>query len=595
MKTITNFLFYNTLFALIFSLVELFLYPPLESFKVSSFPLFIFIFANYFLISLIYTLIFSTLSFLLFRSSQAVLLKFKINALFYTYELRTIFMIKTFALMGYLLMICGLMIVTIMIKLKDASSPPEWRFFYLFIYSAAIITFSLLGFKLNNYLDHKLKDAQWLSYKLYLTLNTTFIISVITVLSITLYSGYTLKIFYIVQALFLLLFNLIILFWFVISDHNKHFFHKLTIITFATLFFINGFSIFEKKEINLKKTLFILNQAHFLSEKINSTILKTYFDQDHDGFYSFFGAGDCNDHAPNINPLSEDIPDNNIDEDCNGFDAKSILSDPLNRGDYHRFRLEYPPKTLILIAENYPYTQKKKLISHFKKNPHTLLLSKIILPTPDPLRNNHLLLHPDPKIDLSSSIKQVKKIPRKPLPYTIYLHKVDQKKIFSLFYHLIKLGHFTQIYLLPLSLNGSGALGYKGENHALYMDQIESFIVVWSQNHTYRKQITDPISLKSFSLLINNLIPGQNQHTVSLTDPIFFNGSLKNREKLILSKRYNQFGDLLEQSILSGKKQCIYQHHNISCFNLKIPPEIAGITNQEKQRFLFHLKKDRKE
>ena len=50
-------------------------------------------------------------------------------------------------------------------------------------------------------------------------------------------------------------------------------------------------------------------------------LLRKLSDHDHDGYSAFFGGPDCDDNNPLVHPNATEIPDNGIDDDCDGFEA----------------------------------------------------------------------------------------------------------------------------------------------------------------------------------------------------------------------------------------------------------------------------------
>ncbi|HUS32915.1 MAG TPA: sulfatase-like hydrolase/transferase [Kofleriaceae bacterium] len=57
-------------------------------------------------------------------------------------------------------------------------------------------------------------------------------------------------------------------------------------------------------------------------------VLRKLSDHDHDGYSAFFGGPDCNDRDKAIHPNVIDVPDNTIDENCDGFDNQKAPTLP---------------------------------------------------------------------------------------------------------------------------------------------------------------------------------------------------------------------------------------------------------------------------
>jgi arylsulfatase A-like enzyme len=76
--------------------------------------------------------------------------------------------------------------------------------------------------------------------------------------------------------------------------------------------------------------------------------LRKLIDRDHDGYSAFFGGPDCDDSDKNVHPGVVDIPDNKIDENCDGFDNQAAPTLP----DLPKTATPEPATTTLKGGEN---------------------------------------------------------------------------------------------------------------------------------------------------------------------------------------------------------------------------------------------------
>ncbi len=98
------------------------------------------------------------------------------------------------------------------------------------------------------------------------------------------------------------------------------------LVLLAVAFVLTSSSALALDHLSDTARLGVLSRAPYASLLI--TTARRLVDHDHDGYSAILGGGDCDDHNADIHPNATDIPDNGIDENCSGSDAKPYKPTP---------------------------------------------------------------------------------------------------------------------------------------------------------------------------------------------------------------------------------------------------------------------------
>jgi arylsulfatase A-like enzyme len=80
--------------------------------------------------------------------------------------------------------------------------------------------------------------------------------------------------------------------------------------------------------------------------------LRKFLDRDRDGFSAFFGGPDCDDRNKDIKPGAVDVPDDKIDQNCDGFDnTKSAKLPTLPTSDQPKTTLRGGDNVLVIFVD----------------------------------------------------------------------------------------------------------------------------------------------------------------------------------------------------------------------------------------------------